>query len=131
MQRCIHDKSILAATYDGEHNHGALHESFIPSSSTPKGSVANNLPLTILENDKEAMNIDHALSGWPHQTDTRLCEDVMQQSDHRGNIKIEECASSLLKDPEFTAALAEAVARTITGQHKQQGLNLNLGLPEE
>ncbi|MED6170824.1 hypothetical protein PIB30_034818 [Stylosanthes scabra] len=122
VQKCIDDKSILVATYDGEHNHAAIHDSLIPSSSTPKGSVANNitnnynnyhycknndLPFTILENDKN----------WPHQ---------------RGSSKIEEYASSLIKDPEFTAALAEAVARTITHQsNKEQDLDLNLGLPQE
>ncbi|MED6216969.1 hypothetical protein PIB30_013184 [Stylosanthes scabra] len=137
VQKCIDDKSILVATYDGEHNHAAIHDSLIPSSSTPKGSVANNinnnycknndLPFTILENDDKKY--------WPHQRDSvRLCCDgdvTMQKSDHRGNTKIEEYASSLIKDPEFTAALAEAVARTITGQSKEQDLNLNLGLPEE
>lgn len=55
-----------------------------------------------------------------------LYEDVMQQCGYGRHIKIEEYATSLIKDPEFTAALAEAVARTITGQHKRQGLNLNL-----
>lgn len=118
VQKCIHDRSILVATYDGEHNHGVPNESFKPSSSTPKGSsISNKLPTTL--SDKEAIS-------------TRICENVMQQFGVERHIKIEEYASSLIKDPDFTAALAEAVARTVTDQeHKRQGLDLNLNLSEE
>lgn len=119
VQKCIHDRSILVATYDGEHNHGVPNESFKPSSSTPKGSSISNNKLPTTLNDKEATN-------------TRLCENVMQQFGYGRHIKIEEYASSLIKDPDFTAALAEAVARTVTDQeHKRQGLNLDLNLSEE
>ncbi|CAL5206282.1 unnamed protein product [Lathyrus oleraceus] len=89
VQKSLHDKSIIVATYDGEHNHGVSNDSFKPSSS--------------------ALN-DSSIS----------------------NIKIEEYASSLIKDHNFTAVLAKAVAKTITGQeHKRQGLNLNLNLSGE
>lgn len=55
----------------------------------------------------------------------------MQQCGYGRLINIEEYVGSLIKDPDFTTALAEAVARTITDQHKQQqDLNLNLDLPE-
>lgn len=119
VQKCINDRSILVATYDGEHNHGVPNESFKPSSSTPKGSSISNNKLPTTLNDKEATN-------------TRLCENVMQQFGYGRHIKIEEYASSLIKDPDFTAALAEAVARTVTDQeHKRQGLNLDLNLSEE
>lgn len=119
VQKCINDRSILVATYDGEHNHGVPNESFKPSSSTPKGSSISNNKLPTTLNDKE-------------DTNTRLCEDVMQQFGYGSNIKIEEYASSLIKDPDFTAALAEAVVRTVTDQeHKRQGLNLNLNISEE
>ncbi|KAK7320643.1 hypothetical protein VNO77_30303 [Canavalia gladiata] len=131
VQRSIHDKSILVATYDGEHNHGVLHESVKPSSSTPKdSSVAKKLPLTSIPNDKEAKNIDFAISGWA-QTARKISENIMQQHDHGNNIKIEEYVSSIIKDPDFTLTLAEAVARTITDQQKQRGLNLNLNILED
>lgn len=92
------------ATYEGEHNHSVPHESLRPSSS-----IANKLPSK--PDDKEARNTDFVIS----DNCTGLYEDVMQQCGYDRHIKIEDYASSLIKDPNFTAALAEAVARTITG----------------
>lgn len=89
--------------------------------------MANQLPS--IANDKEAMNI-LALSALS-QTDRRHSEEVMHQHNHETNVKVEEYVSSLIKDPDFTMSLAEAVARTITGELKQQDLNLNLNIPEE
>ncbi|KAK7351349.1 hypothetical protein VNO77_10730 [Canavalia gladiata] len=122
VQRSIQDRSILVATYEGNHNHGVFHDLLKPSSSTPK--EANNLPMTIMPNDKDIMNIDLALCDWA-QTDIRLCE-----NDCGNNSKIEECASSLIKDPDFTIPSAEAVVHSTNNENKQLGLNLNLGLPE-
>ncbi|CAI8605978.1 unnamed protein product [Vicia faba] len=105
VQKCLHDKSIIVATYGGEHNHGVSNEPFKPSSSTL--------------NDREAIN-------------TRLCEDVMQSFGYEKNVKFEEYVNSLIQDPNFTTVLVKAVAKTIIGQqHKRQGLNLNLNLSEE
>lgn len=119
MQKCIHDRSIIVATYDGEHNHSVPHGSSI---------LTNELAPT--PSEKEAINIDSDIPGWA-QTSTELCENVMQQCGYGRLINIEEYVGSLIKDPDFTTALAEAVARTITDQHKQQqDLNLNLDLPE-
>lgn len=48
-----------------------------------------------------------------------------------GNTRIEEYVGSLIKDPNFTISIAEAVARSITTQQrKQQELDLNLSLTE-
>ncbi|KAL5071532.1 hypothetical protein RYX36_022419 [Vicia faba] len=105
VQKCLHDKSIIVATYDGEHNHGVSDEPFKPSSSTL--------------NDREAIN-------------TRLCEDVVQSFGYEKNVKFDEYVNSLIQAPNFTAVLIKVVAKTIIGQqHKRQDLNLNLNLSEE
>lgn len=121
MQKSLHDKSIIVATYDGEHNHGVSNDSFKSSSSTLNdSSISTYNKLSTILNGKETIN-------------TRIRDNVMQQQfGYEKHIMIEEYASSLIKDPDFTAVLAKAVAKTITGQeHMRQGLNLNLNLSEE
>lgn len=98
------------ATYEGEHNHGVVD------------------PPTIFSDDKEATNVndDVGLTGWL-QKEKRHKEDV-------SNTRIEQFVGSLIKDPNFTVSLAEAVARSITTQQRkqqvQQELDLNLSLTE-
>ncbi|KAI5393682.1 hypothetical protein KIW84_060704 [Lathyrus oleraceus] len=121
VQKSLHDKSIIVATYDGEHNHGVSNDSFKSSSSTLNdSSISTYNKLSTILNGKETIN-------------TRIRDNVKQQQfGYEKHIMIEEYASSLIKDPDFTTVLVKAIAKTITGQeHMRQGLNLNLNLSEE
>ncbi|CAK8569944.1 unnamed protein product [Lathyrus sativus] len=121
VQKCLNDKSIIVATYDGEHNHGVSNDSFKPSSSTLNdSSISTYNKLSTILSGQEAIN-------------TRVFDNVMQQQfGCEKHIKIEEYASLLIKDPDFTVVLAKAVAKTINGQqHKRQNLNLSLNLFEK
>lgn len=126
MQISIQDKSIIVATYEGKHNHGFASRDLLKpsSSSTPEVSTImnNDLPMTNMSNN---INIDLCL--WNRVT---LCDDDKQHKDGGTHIKVQECVTSLLKDPNFIASFAEAVILSINTQNKQVGLNLSLGLPQ-
>ncbi|KAG7965547.1 hypothetical protein I3843_08G006600 [Carya illinoinensis] len=126
VQRCVEDQSFLVATYDGEHNHDAnyhvpaLRDSLSSSDDEvlPKaGSVANIIyPPYPVENHsfEPSIALDLSLSG-PNEK-SRRNDHIVENKLHTNNcnVNIEEYVASFTKDPSFTAALAAAVARSMT-----------------
>ncbi|KAJ4707786.1 WRKY transcription factor [Melia azedarach] len=119
-KRCVGDESFLVATYEGEHNHEVhylLGQSF---SSSPKTStMANNVHSPADQTTDpfgSDITLDLTLTG-PSQENKRTSQNILAESNNnkrKKKKKMEEYVASLTRDPNFTVALAEAVASSIT-----------------
>ncbi|KAL5558223.1 hypothetical protein UlMin_034434 [Ulmus minor] len=135
VQRSMENKSILVATYEGEHNHDVktndsegkfslsspdreAKRSKVNFSSEMTSSTSTSNP------SGSAITLDLTLSGSGsgsgNNQDRQMNREIPGQNllgDNNNYGKIDDYVASLSKDHNFTVALAEAVARSIAGQH--------------
>ncbi|KAK8980345.1 hypothetical protein V6N11_061556 [Hibiscus sabdariffa] len=125
VQRCVEDKSYVVAIYEGQHNHDFDPTAAGQSISSSCGSPATSIPFPLLDNPfrptSTCIALDLSLSGSDLQNrrnPTAAMHDYSTSNDHgNNNRRIEDYVASLTKDPNFTLALAAAVARSIKTEH--------------
>ncbi|XP_043699285.1 probable WRKY transcription factor 40 [Telopea speciosissima] len=119
VQRSAEDRTILVATYEGEHNH--------PNPSSAETALGSNHGVTaaLCGSIPCSASINSSSSGGPMITldltqpavnEAKNCSSPELKSPAFQQLLVEQMASSLSKDPTFTAALAAAISGRIQKQ---------------
>lgn len=109
VQRSVEDQSVLVATYEGEHNHPLPCQMDAASGSTSRCVTAGSVPCST----GQTITLDLTRSNNKSSNEDRTLKPRIDTSPEVRNFLVEQMASSLTKDPNFTTALAAAISGKI------------------
>lgn len=111
VQRSVEDQTVVVATYEGEHNHPQ------PSQTEPNSGSNRAANLTSVASAANA-SLDFAKPR-PNNNNNEPVKAAKAAKIDSPDVRqflVEQMASSLTKDPNFTAALAAAISGRIYDQ---------------
>ncbi|GKV03162.1 hypothetical protein SLEP1_g15516 [Rubroshorea leprosula] len=117
VQKSAEDPSILVATYEGEHNHACPSQAEVSLSSTqtaanPCRSVPISAPVK-----PSAPSVTLDLLQPSFIKDVKKSSEEMDSADIQ-KLLVHQMAASLVRDPNFTAALASAISGGVLEQSR-------------
>ncbi|KAF8035746.1 hypothetical protein BT93_C1697 [Corymbia citriodora subsp. variegata] len=111
VQRSVENPSVLVATYEGEHNHRCPPQGAKPASASPPispSSVKPSNPNPIL--DFVRCGLSNPAMKTKQETEVGAAPQFL----------VQEMVSSLTRDPNFTASLAEAISGAMLDRSRTQ-----------
>ncbi|CAN1190748.1 Probable WRKY transcription factor 40 [Linum perenne] len=124
VQRSVEDQSVVVATYEGEHNHpsAAAPEATSTSSSSGRGltiaaaAASGSTTTTTIKTSSPTSVVRNSVPAPVPATTSASPKQGVDGPEVR-QFLVEQMATSLTKDPNFTAALAAAISGRMLQQN--------------